>query len=485
MAKLKNIIKQLSDPDYENIYKLLIESNAEKSAYLLRYMHQEQLSDNKIMEELNVNTNAYYTLRSRLNQKIEEYLLGQIESPRTDILRKVANINEIVFTKKRTIAVTTLKKLEKELIDYDLSNELMLVYKTLKKLHVNTPEFYDYSQAYNRHVAYTLDVDEVESRMAEYFKKYGNYSFTDDENDKLELKLLNQSIVNICKRYNPPSKYHRLYVYQSCVNVFHRLFVEAEDELMDATIEPIEDIFTNMEKFFEDFKIDSIYFHLRIVLQFLRLEYYNHYRLYRKAERYFEEVNDSIGSLLSSYNTHTYPARFLFTKLERHSRLGTQMDLYEENEGLFHDFEPDIQNVPQYVSYITYRALCQFYAEKYDEAIRWINKLLNDVSLKKYPYVHLEVKLLLALQYAIIKDNELLSQLTNSIQRQIRILGKETCIHVVLFIKLLKVAVQTNRSDRESKVNSLIDKLKKTNMPNGFCLVKYVRLDEDFVKRLM
>ncbi len=484
MAKLKNIIKQLSTSDYERIYNLLVESNAEKSAFLLKFMHQEQLSDNKIMEELNVNTNAYYTLRSRLNQKIEEYLLEQIESPRTDLLRKVANINEIVFTKKRTIAITTLKKLEKELIDYDLSNELMLVYKTLKKLHVNTPEYYDYSQAYNRHVAYTLDVDIVESLMAEYFRDYGAFSFTDDETDKMKLVLLNKKIMDICKKYES-SRLHRLYIYQSCVNVFHRLFVEAEDELIDDTIEPIEDIFSKMEKYFADFPKDSIYFHLRVVLQFLRLEYYNHYKLYRKAEKYFDEVNDSIGSLLSSYNTHTFPSRFLFTKLERHTRIGNQETLYEENIGLFHDFEPDIQNIPQYVSYVTYRALSQFYSQKYDEAIRWINKLLNDVSLKRFPYVHLEVKLLLAIQYAIIKDNELLTQLTNSIQRQIRILGKETCIHVVLFIKILKVAVQTNRGDREAKVRSLIEKLKKTTMPSGFSLVKYIRLDDDFISWIL
>ena len=115
-------------------------------------MRERQLSDNKIMGELDVNTNAYYTLRSRLNQKIEEYLLQQMESPRTDILKKVANINEIIFTKKKAIAIATLKKLEKELLDYDLSNELTLVYKALKKLHLNTPEHYHYSQLYNKHV---------------------------------------------------------------------------------------------------------------------------------------------------------------------------------------------------------------------------------------------------------------------------------------------------------------------------------------------
>jgi hypothetical protein len=111
MAKLKNIVKQLSEKDFKSIYDSLIESNAEKSAYLLKALREKMLSDNKIMAELDVNANAYYTLRSRLNLKIEEYLMQQLESPRTDVLRKVANINEILFTKKRTISIATLKKL--------------------------------------------------------------------------------------------------------------------------------------------------------------------------------------------------------------------------------------------------------------------------------------------------------------------------------------------------------------------------------------
>jgi isoleucyl-tRNA synthetase len=113
MAKLKNIIKQLSEKDFEAIYDSLIESSAEKSAFLLQAMREKPQAENRIMEELEVNTNAYYTLRSRLNQKIEEYLLQQMENPRTDILKKVANINEIVFTKKRAIAIATLKKTRK------------------------------------------------------------------------------------------------------------------------------------------------------------------------------------------------------------------------------------------------------------------------------------------------------------------------------------------------------------------------------------
>ena len=185
MAKLKNIIKQLSEKDFKAIHDSLIESNAEKSAYLLKSLRERQLSDNKIMSELEVNANAYYTLRSRLNLKIEEYLMGQLESPRTDVLRKVANITEVLFTKKKAISVATLKKLEKELLDYDLANELTVIYKSLKKLNINSPDYFQYSQLYNRHVAYMLAVDKAEDLLADYFKKYGDYMLNGGDVEKL------------------------------------------------------------------------------------------------------------------------------------------------------------------------------------------------------------------------------------------------------------------------------------------------------------
>jgi len=478
MAKLKNIIKQLSAEDYKAIYDSLMESNAEKSAFLLKYMRERQLSDSKIMEGLDVNTNAYYTLRSRLNQKIEEYLLQQMESPRTDLLKKVANINEIIFTKKKTIAIATLKKLEKELLDYDLSNELTVVYKTLKKLHLNAPDYFNYSQLYNKHVAYMLAIDKAEDLLAEYFKKYGLYTLSGTETEKLELTLLNREMDNVCKLYSS----HRLYVYQSCMSIFHRLFVDNTESIND-DMEPIEDILNKIEGIFMQYDKDSIYYHMKLVFEFLKMEYYNHYKVYKKAEKYFDEVNDAASSLLTNYSLYTYPSQFLLTKVSRHNRMETEANMYEENETLFHDFETDASDLPKYVTYITYRALCCFYVKKYDEAAKWVNNLLNEMSLKKYPYAQLEVKLLLALQYCMLNDFELFSQLLNSIQRQIRLLGKENCERAIIFTKILKTAIYDSKNDKMDKIKPLIDKLNKTP-ETGFSISKYIKMDQHFVLSL-
>jgi hypothetical protein len=478
MAKLKNIVKQLSAKDFNSIHDSLIESNAEKSAYLLKALRERQLSDSKIMGELEVNTNAYYTLRSRLNLKIEEHLLQQMESPRTDILKKVANLHEVLFTKNRTIAITTLKKLEKELIDYDLANELTVVYKSLKKIHINSPDHFTYSQLYNRHVAYMLAVDKAEDLLAEYFKKYGSFLLSGDEIEKMGLGLLLKEMGNVARLYES----HRLYVYHCCMLVYHRLFVEPDDNLQQEG-ESIEDIFDHVQRIFDTYNLDPLYYHLNLVFEFLKLEYYNHYKVYRQAEKHFEEVNDALENLLVNYSHYTFPAQVLISKLERHLRMGTEKELYDENASVFIDFETDTLDVPKHIIYVIYRALSNYYVGKYDEAAKAINNLLNEISLKKYPFAQMEVKALLALQYCLLKDFDLFTQLTNSIQRQVRHFGKDSCENVLLFIKIMKIAVSEAKKDKPKKIAALIPKFKDASVAY-LAPTMLIRMDEDFISNL-
>ena len=82
-------------------------------------------------------------------------------------LKHIAARRHVLHPSAKAIAIATLKKLEKDLIDYDLSNELTIVYKSLKKLHVNSPDYFHYSQLYNRHVAYMLALDKAEDLLAD------------------------------------------------------------------------------------------------------------------------------------------------------------------------------------------------------------------------------------------------------------------------------------------------------------------------------
>ena len=157
--------------------------------------------------------------------------------------------------------------------------------------------------------------------------------------------------------------------------------------------------------------------------------------------------------------------------------------MYEENELLFEDYEPDMTDIPKYITYVLYRSLSCYYSEKYNEAARWINNLLNEISLKKYPLIHLEIKVILALQYCLMNDYDLFNQLINSIQRQIRIIGKENCEHVSLFTKMLKISISEVKQEKADKIKPLIDKFDASNM-SMFVPTSLIKMDEGFLQKL-
>ena len=109
-----------------------------------------------------------------------------------------------------------------------------------------------------------LAVDKAEDVLADYFKKYGSYFLTGDETEKLSLELLTKEMHNIANLYES----HRLYVYKCCIVIFHRLFVEKEENLQQDE-ESIEDIFKRVQNIFETYSLDPVYYHLNLLFEFL------------------------------------------------------------------------------------------------------------------------------------------------------------------------------------------------------------------------
>ena len=265
MSKLKKLVNQLSEREVKIIYKSLVKNEAQKSADLLRHFKRNKLSDNGIKKALGMNSNAFYTLRSRLNEKIETYFLEQTDTPRTALLKQVVTINEIMLTKSHIIAVASLKKLEKELKDYDLSNELIVVYKALKKLHVHSPEYFEYSQAYNKHVAYMLAVDKAEDLVADFFKRYGYSHMVYEQEMPQELDLIANEVKNISEMYNS----HRLWVFNACLSAFRQLFLS--ESITKNSEESLYEIFEKADEIFDAYRLDTTYHNLRWVFSYLKL----------------------------------------------------------------------------------------------------------------------------------------------------------------------------------------------------------------------
>ncbi len=475
MAKLNQIIQDLSEEDFDSIFKILLEGSAEKSAYLFKHLKEGKLKDNEIMADLQVNANAYYTLRSRLNQRIEEYLLQKMESPRADLLKKVANIHEIIFTQKKAIAIATLKKLEKELLDYDLSNELTIVYKYLKKLHNFSEDHFNYRQLYNQQVAFNLAIDQQEDDLGEYFKKFGEFYLTKKEELGIELDLISQKLENTRALY----KSHRLFVYKTCQEIFAELFLKEESNKGE-----LNESFEKLEVIFETYYLDSTYYHLKSLLEAFKFELQLKEGDYEEAEKYIEEVQNLLPRLIQNYQSFTFPSVFLFSFMHWKVMKGKEGGLAEWNESRFRDFEPDPKNIPGFASYYTYRSVCSLMSGDIEGGAMFLNHLLNEISFKGHPETNMEVKILLAIFYALMDDFELFSQLAHSIQRQIRILGKENCMHAVYVIKFLKTHFANQKKNKSQKLLEYFQ-LIQDSFPEHFCPVRILSRSGYFEKLMI
>ena len=140
--------------------------------------------------------------------------------------------------------------------------------------------------------------------------------------------------------------------------------------------------------------------------------------------------------------------------------------------------------MPKYVIYTVYRALTSYYVGKIEEAAKLLNGLINDVSLKKYPFAQMEIKAILALLYCLLHDFELFNQQSNSIQRQIRTLGKDECENVLLFLKILKTATSEAKKDKAKKITAIIVKFKEISV-RYFAPTSLIKMDDAFVETLV
>ncbi|MFQ3576490.1 MAG: hypothetical protein SNJ77_08645, partial [Cytophagales bacterium] len=146
------------------------------------------------------------------------------------------------------------------------------------------------------------------------------------------------------------------------------------------------------------------------------------------------------------------------------------------------DFETSTEDTPQFIIYHVYRSLTCYYAEKFDEASKWLNKLLNELSFKKFPEAHLEVKLLLLLQYCVMDDLELFNQLLSSTQRQLRALGKDNSENIASYIKLLRVSISETGKQKMPKMKALMGRIFPDENP--FSALNLLKFNDKFLEQL-
>jgi hypothetical protein len=475
MIKLKTVVQQLTPEDYQTIEEQFQKNRADKFRALLSHLRQPELSEKEIYSKLTLNKAAYYTLKSRLYEKIQEYLFVNVKDPRIELIRNVSNIPNLLFNTPKDTAIALLKKLEKKLIEYDMPNELTQVYSALKKLHLSSPKYFEYAQLYNKHVAYTIGLDKAEDLLSRFAKSLGEYKASRNVSETEVLDLMRMEMSNLYQLYES----HHLAIYRNIMDISFSIYIPFKRKAGDSLL--IEKMLDDCRKIFEENPRDATYKYLTTVVDFLTFEYYHKSGQMKLSTPYFEKVNTDLNIFILADHC-CFTANFLTSKLERYALLGIGEELEEEDICLENAIRKE--DAPSYLCYGIYKAGTSFYAKKYGDAISSLQAVLNELSFKNMIHAELEAKLFLALNYCLIGRRSESEVVLKNILRKLRERKEDDYKNVTAFVKLLSVKSTSDIASLELQLQKLAERFVQQNDKDPQRMLKFIVLDKAMISLL-
>ncbi len=479
MEAFNKTIKKLSDEDYTSLLEEVAERKNSKPYMVMEAARLHNYDDSKMMDMLQVNSNAYYTLKSRLKTKIAAALSRKVSNPISTIMAEVARVPAMLYGTNKGVATRALKELEKQLLEYDLSNELIVVYRTLARLNLHNYDNEYYGKLYNKYVAYSLAVSKAENLYYDFTRRAGQYLLTRSESDFESMISLRREMINIKELYDS----HRLFVLHTITNLYFQcLFSDNVEQLKLKEIE-FDNQLKEVAAIINKYDLDTFYQYNKYMVDMLYFEFYLRTGNAVRADQYFRLVMDQINEISDKHAYHFHILTFLFSTIALSNLTRDKKYRQEAFEQCASELDIDKEEMYNHVYFRYYLALVRFYDEEYSKSAKIINDLRNDVSLRGNQFSDIQLKVFQCLQYALQGEEELSMQQMNSTKRQISE-SKEEYDFTKSILKLLSAAIKPDEYKKKlSKLSQLYLKHQEENI--GYAgMLNDVVLEEKFLKRL-
>jgi hypothetical protein len=461
MEKLKNIILQLDETRYKSIQDSLIANHSNKFLTVLTYYRGNKSGDLNVV--LNSKENTTNVLKSRLYDRIQKFLLENLDSPdKTEGEKQVDYFDNFLTEYPRDTATAMLHEFEKK---HQQSNDflnLINVYSTLKKAYHFSDKFYHYSQLYNKHVAYAISLEKAYDVLLSFNKTLANYYFSGAETDLQMLMIYKDEIKNIC--FLSKSRDSEL-IYNI---IIVQLYLFADVELPDE--DSADDLLQASENIIREKASDPQIGKFGKVITFLQLEYYKKINQAKKILYFYEKLDESSEKWLLN-NNYCLAFKFLFTKLE----FIANKELPKHKDGVEMLF--DSYDYYSIVSLKFYLAVKSYYDGNIKDAIAGLNKILESSSFVNFPYMDFEVKLTLAYFYYKKNEYELAGNLVKNLSRKVSAPEYSQYASVKSFIKILNQLIDGKGSKTPSaKIVTLFEQFNYNNF-NGRKILQHIQKD--------
>jgi hypothetical protein len=407
MNKLRNLVLKLREEDLSRIEDSLVRTKADNYLFLLRAYRGASADDEDIREQLKITSNSLYVLKSRLTDKIQEHLSGDIYSGSGEVVRQLHRVPEMCFETPREVAFTMLKKLEEDLLKYDMHNELLAVYSGLKKINLHSEKYFYYSQLYNRHAAFSLSLEKCEEILGSFNRALSHYELTRAQRQLDTLQFLARDISDHFT-LNPSRQTELI---RNFINLQLGIFCDTGLNRDD-----IEDLLQASSLIIDALPEGSAHKNWRQPLNYLYFEFYRKAGQQRSATGYYESLMTRAANILL-YSPVCVTSRFPLSRICFLQQSGRTAELGDSLPGtMLHDPSDMLSDVARGIA----AAMSAYYRNNLKEAALALNSLLNVHSFKDAFHVSSEIRLTLAFVYMVAGEPDLASGLVKSISRKLK-----------------------------------------------------------------
>lgn len=421
MLKLKEIIAQLDEITYQKIEGDFLKNKAKNSLYLLEGLRNGTKNEKEICTDLELSNTAFYALKSRLLDKIQDNLPKLETYNKEELISTLSRIPQICSTNPRETANAILQKLEVDLIEQGMHNELIHVYSALKKINIHSNKYFNYSQQYNKQLAYMMSREKTDEISCEFSKFAADYYLSKDKKTAEALQFLLLKIDNVYEL----NQSRLTLLTKNILHIQYHLFCSPDEEF------EILPLLIQCDEIIQELKSDNWSQSYRIFTDFLYFEYYVSVKKLKSAESYFSKVKDNVETILLN-NFIGSSISFLCTSLY-YLQVTNPKAPFENNTTLIL-IDNDHNNATIAVRF--YEAVIAFKSGENKKARQLLLKTINDFSFVNFFKAEIEFKLFLSFLLILEKEIDMADDYLKKILRKIKSTNIETFFHVEYLIKL-------------------------------------------------
>lgn len=451
---------------------LLDAANAKKYNLLLHAIRNQKSTEFQL-KELSPNKTAYYVLRSRLYDRLQDFLfLKYYENSKCP---DVSILDDLFLNNNKEIAECIFLKMESMLLLAQDFEKLIPLYRLILKYAVYTNKYNDYAYKYKKALHNLFCINKTEDAFIEFNQLLSDYFITKNEKT---LRQLSAIILVINKNYKKTGlKRIKILFYLTEIQLYISFSIESQN------IENVlyHDLFNEIDDYQLSNSIYDRFLPWSSCLDIIKFEWFVKIDRLNKSKEYLEKLIEK-NSIVISFSSIIFRSNFYVSVIKYQLKTNNEKELIH----IFNKIGCSryINNKVDLYVFNLFHALSLFYDKRFDEASKILITFQNDCNYKEYLVIDIEIKLLLALFEILNKKDDLAKFNIRNVARKITLHNRAGAFeNYKTILKILKTSLSNKGPSHKQKlITKYLDVLNLNKSSSYFFEILF--LDHHIVSEL-